>query len=732
MSAQKVSLQWEVGATARPESAPQAFIPARVPGAVQLDWAAAHGMPLPEYAGNTAEYRWMEDSFWLYRAKIDLLPLAPGESAWFVCGGIDYRFQVRIDGRQVLDQEGMFTPIEIPLDQTTAHGGLIEILVFPAPKSHLRGDDRDQANRSAKPAVSYGWDFHPRLIPLGIWQDAWVEVRPACHLRAAETFYTLSEDLSAADVEIAIELSLAPGARLRWQVTDPAGAVVLAQTTAPAAASLRLAGRLDAPALWWPNGQGDQPLYTSRMELLAADGALLDSREHRLGFRRVRLVKNTQPWTDPALDEFPRGPMIVPITIEVNGRRIFAKGSNWVSPDIFPGRITTETYRPLLKMARDANLNILRCWGGAIVQKDGFFDLCDELGLMVWQEFPLSCTYYEGAEYLKVLDQESRSIIRRLRGRASLVLWCGGNELFNVWSGGGMTEQDHALRLLNRNTYDLDPTRPFMNTSPLYGMGHGYYVFSLPDGTELYQYLPRRRFAAYSEFGVPGPAPLAVIERIIPADEWFPPRPSAAWTARHAYGAWDGSAGSWLEFDFLYRYFGAIHNLEELVECGQFIQAEGLRFFFEETRRQQPYCSLAMNWCLNEPWPAAANSSLVAWPDLPKPALAMVGLGCRPVLASARPAKLRWTPGEIFTADLYLLNDTPLSLPAGVIDAALVADGREIPLLRWDHPGAEPNCNVGGPQVRLDLPPIRARRFQLVLRAPGHPDWDSTYSFVRA
>lgn len=731
MVVKRFSLHWEVGPAPAADLTPVEFVPAQVPGAVQLDWARAHGIPFPEFAGNSAGYRWMEDSFWLYRARLSLLTLGQDEQAFFVCGGVDYRFQVRLSGRIVFDYEGMFAPIEIPLCLEFAPESILEILVFPAPKSHHNGDNSLQANRSTKPAVSYGWDFHPRLIPLGIWENAAVEVRPAAHLCAVETSYLLDNALENAELAVDIQLNLPAVSTIRWQILDPGGAVVLEQTAKPDSTRLRLSSRLENPRLWWPNGQGDQPLYTSRTELVGRAGEILDGREQRLGFRRIRLVRNVPDW-DPTQDDFPRGPLIVPIVFEVNGRQIFAKGSNWVSPDIFPGRIDGETYRPLLQMAREANLNILRCWGGAIVQKEAFFDQCDELGLMVWQEFPLSCNYYEGEDYLKVLDQESRAIILRLRGHPSLALWCGGNELFNVWSGGGMSEQDLAIRLLNRNTLEMDPTRPFLNTAPLYGMGHGFYVFCLPDGTELYQYLPQRRFAAYSEFGVSGPSPVNILEKIIPAEERFPPRRSPAWIARHAFGAWDGSPGSWLEYDFLVRFFGAFSNLEEVVEAGQFIQAEGLRFFFEESRRQKPYCSLALNWCLNEPWPTAANSSIIAWPAQPKPALDKVRLGCRPVLASARPARLRWKPGQIFTADLFILNDSPQALSAGAVEAILVLDGREVRLMTWDYPAAAENINITGPQLRFELPQLKSQRFELVLHSPGKPELDSTYSFLMA
>src|SRR5262249_33690369 len=156
-----------------------------------------------------------------------------------------------------------------------------------------------------------------------------------------------------------------------------------------------------------------------------------------------------------------------------NGRRVFCKGANCVPPDIFPGVTDEARYRDLTMRGREANFNMLRLSGGGIVCKHAFYRLCPELRIMVWTGFPLARNAYpDSAEYLALLDAESWAIITRLREHPCLVLWCGGNELFNVWSG--MTEQSLPLRLLAHNTYELDPARPFLSTTPLTGMGHGY------------------------------------------------------------------------------------------------------------------------------------------------------------------------------------------------------------------------------------------------------------------
>ncbi len=388
---------------------------------------------------------------------------------------------------------------------------------------------------------------------------------------------------------------------------------------------------LERPRLWWPAGEGDPELYTLEVIL---NGVVAHSQ--RVGFRRVRLVMHAGAWQGPA--GFPKSRSEPPITLEVNGRVIFARGSNWVCPEIFPGKISEETYRPLLELARAAHFNLLRTWGGAIINKESFYEICDELGLLVWTEFPLACNLYDGdGEYLRVLDQESRSIIRRVRQHASLALWCGGNELFNAWSG--MTDQSLALRLLNKNCYELDRDTPFIASAPLGGMGHGDYRFRDEHGRELFQIFAEARNTAYSEFGCPGPSSVDYLKTFIPESELFPPRPGTAWETHHGLGAWEMDPGTWLCQASIEHYFGPTQTLEQLVARGQLMQAEGYKLIFEEARRQQPVCSMALNWCFNEPWPSAANNNLVSWPHRPKPAYYAVQAACRPVLASARVAK---------------------------------------------------------------------------------------------
>ena len=743
------SLEWNVGPHAKIDVKPSSLIPAKVPGAVQLDWAAHEHQP-PYWKGeNFRTYRWIEDMFWTYEAKLDFTTLLDGARLFFVCEGIDYRFIVKLNGETLHTQEGMFTPVEIELTGKTSSGDTLTITVFPAPKSQaahgsaatehknqadtwfawdtLPTDNHTQANFSCKPAVSFGWDFHPRLIPLGIWKAAYLEVRPPAFLGKVSLDYNLGIDLETADLVLHAETD-GPHDRtsgLRWTLLDPEGKVVFKED----GIFSETRRTIRRPALWWPHDHGAQPLYTSCVELLGNHGQVLDARRTRTGFRRARLVMAPGQWDwpmpSPTINQRSRPPM----TFEINGRTVFAKGANWVSPEIFPGLLGADTYAAQLACVRGAHMNMLRLWGGAPVQKDEFYQQCDELGIMVWQDFPLSCNCYPDApDYLRVLDQESRSIIAAIREHPSLVCWCGGNELFNSWSR--MTDQSLPLRLLQSNCYQLDPSTPYLHTTPLEGVGHGSYVFRDPKtGVEAWAMFQQASYTAYCEFGCPGPAVLEAFREIIPEDELFPPRADGAWKAHHAFEAWMKT--SHLYPDVLEHYFGPTENLEQLTERGHLLQSEGYKGLFEEVRRQKPVANIALCWCLNEPWPTAANNSLISWPTRPKPALAAVGEACRPLLASARVRKFQWDEGETFDPELFWLNDAAACPEPGPVHARIeTPDGHVWPLTVWHGGPLADNANLAGPKLNWKLPNLGSPRFDLVLDALGQPDSSSRYTLL--
>ena len=729
-SGQNINLEWQIGYHTTETEEPAAWYASTVPGAVQLDVMQAENYKQPWwYADNVLQFDWMEDVWFTYRTSFNKPALQKEERLFFCSKGIDYQFKIYLNQKLLWEQEGMFTAINLDLTDELNDTNELKILLMPVPNLGFKADEfpdsyRRNARESAKPAVSYGWDWHPRLVTRGIWDETSLVIRKQRHISDLSVAYQfLDEHLTEAKVEAVVEGVQLQGCYFKWILKNPQGNIVLEREERLTADQSSVKGELSDIQLWWPNGYGNPNLYTSEFTLWDGNRQLLEQQRSKTGFRQVRMIMNEGAWQREG--GFPKSRAVAPASLEVNNRRIFAKGSNWVHPDVFVGTLTPERYREQIVLAKNANFNILRVWGGGIVNKESFFDCCDTLGILVWQEFPLACNHYpDETKYLKVLEQEARSIIKRVKKHACLALWSGGNELFNSWSG--MTEQSLALRLLNSLCYQLDPQTPFIYTSPLYGIGHGHYVFyDASIHEDLFQWMSKAQNTAYTEYGVPGLANIEVLKRFIPENELFPPKKNTSWELHHAYEAW--GAERWLDMPVLQKYFGEIESLEALVKYSQLLQCEGLKFIYEEARRQKPFCSMALNWCYQEPWPSAANNSLINWPNEIKPAYHQVANACRPVLASVRIPKFDWKEGEAFSCDLFMLNDTYEALTREKITVVMQYDGTEEALISWDCPGAEGFQNCKGPTVRAKIPKMKSNLFNIQVRVEGKPEYNSTY-----
>lgn len=675
---------------------------AAVPGNIQEDYGRSQNYPDVMYGTNCTMYEPLEDDAWEYRTKLSYRA-NPGESVWFVSHGIDYRYDILLDGKKIYAGEGMFSDVEIDLTDLLQKENELCVYIYPHPKrpgAYKR--TRDEADESCKPPVCYGWDWNPRLLISGMWQDAYLETRTNAYINRCEPRYKLASDYSFADVDFTVDCN----EECTVELFDPDGKKVYSGT--------KTSFRVENPKLWWCQGQGEPNLYRWTVRNKT------EERSGRIGFRRVKLLRNIGA-NDP--HGFPKSRYAAPITVELNGRRIFMKGSNWVNPEIFWGRIKKETYEPLLGLVKDANMNILRLWGGAAFCKESFYDLCDEMGIMVWQEFMLACNAYPNDEhYLSVLEKEARFMIEKLRSHACLALWCGGNELFNGWSG--MNDQSLPLRLLDKLCYDLDRDHSFLKTSPLEGMGHGGYMFfDEKHGGDPYQCFQSANCTAYTEFGVPSISEMKALKEIIPPEEIDEIRLTDSWQVHHAIKAWMPQSHACT--DILKKYFGSEGSTEDRIEQSDWLQCEGLKAIFEEARKQAPHCSGALNWCFNEPWITAANCSIVRYPAVPKPGYYAVQKALRGSLFSARIPKFDWKSGEKFQAEIWLLNDKPEAITASV-EVFLKVGTKEIPLLSWKNATAPAGENTQGAKVCCVLPDEEAESMTLVLRSDDS-ELDSEY-----
>ena len=263
----------------------------------------------------------------------------------------------------------------------------------------------------------------------------------------------------------------------------------------------------------------------------------------------------------------------------------------------------------------------------------------------------------------------------------------------------------------------MDRDRPFIKTSPLTGMGHGCYVFQSPNsmGGDIFYNFQHSNCVAYTEFGVPSISSEDVLRATIPEDEIFPITETKNYLLHHAVKAWKPESHACIPT--LEKYFGPAESLSQVIEQSNFLQCEGYKAAFEEMRKQWPHCSAALNWCYNEPWSTAANLSVIMYPARPKPAYYAIAESLRPVLFSARIPKFDWKAGEVFKAEIWMLNDSPF--PAdGQVSVTLKVGENEFSLLDWKNAHTDANTNFQGAQVCCVLPDaIGAKEMKLILSA---------------
>ncbi len=698
---QKTILSFSVGYSDSANALPKKMYAATVPGAVQLDYAKGENIDNIYFADNFTKFHFLEDKWWHYKAE---LPKFKGGKTYLCCNGIDYCYKVRIDDTVIYEYEGLYKPFR--LDITDYSEKTLYIDIAPVPK--IPGaEGRAQAAACCKPPVSYGWDWHPRLIPVGIWEDIWLENTEHGYIDDLTVKYSLSENRDSA--ELTINLTLSENEEVTVTIADPSGKIIKEYF---GVGSMTITDTLNDIELWWPNGYGNQALYTVCATLKSDDSI---NAQRRIGFKTVEMVLPETSWKYPQL--MPKSRSDAPTLMVINGKGIFLKGSNFVSPEIFYGTLTKDRYLPLVTLAKEAHFNVFRVWGGGVVHKSDFYDLCDEYGILIWQEFPLACNEYKNdPHYLSVLGSEATEIVKRLCHHASLALWCGGNELFNSWSK--MTEQYHALRLLNAICYKETPEIPFIMTSPLCNMAHGGYTFINTVGgaeTEVYESIRTSTYTAYPEFGCPAFSPIENIKAAIPENEIFPVKPTPSWVLHHGFDAWQEN--SWTEMPTLERYFGKAESIEDLIANSDILQSEGLKAMFEGARRQWPRCTMALNWDYDECWPTAAGEYLVSYFGKARPAYNAVKNSLRPIFASAEIERFCYHDGEVLEAKLWLMNDSFSSLNNTTVTAYLELDGKRIGEMSWQTGTINPQQNAEGPTFRALLPKAKSGFMKLIVKS---------------
>ncbi|MEU3400991.1 glycoside hydrolase family 2 protein [Streptomyces filamentosus] len=598
--------QLHEGWSLRHEGAP---LPAQVPGCVHTDLLAAGVIPDPFLGRNETEIAWVGRRAWSYGTE--LAHDSGHERSELVFEGLDTVAEVLLDGASLgstrnmhrvhrFDVTGRSGPLEVRFGSAYDEAERVRALtgdrpnVYPEPFQYVR-----------KMACSFGWDWGPTVVTAGMWRP--VRIEHWSTARLAEVRPLVTVDGAAGHVELRVRTARTDSGAGRPLTLRATVAGVVAETSFEGAETvLRLA--VPEPELWWPRGYGSQPLYGLDVELLDEDGAPLDTWSRRIGFRTVTV--------DRSPDAHGTG-----FTFVVNGVRIFARGVNWIPDDVLPSRVTPERYRTRLAQAADANVDLVRIWGGGIYEDDAFYDACDELGLMVWQDFLFACAAYPEEQPLRgEVEAEARDNVVRLMPHPSLVLWNGNNE--NLWGfrdwdweeplAGDSWGEGYYLGVLPRIVAELDPTRPYAAGSPWsgswdhhpndprHGTHHSWEVWNRRDYADYRTQVPR----FCSEFGWQAPPAISTLRRALPGEDLAPDSPGML----HHQKAEDGNG----KLDRgIERHFGLPEgDFDRWHYLAQVVQARAVAAGIEHWRSHWPVCAGTVVWQLNDCWPVSSWAAI--------------------------------------------------------------------------------------------------------------------------
>lgn len=604
---------------------------------MHTDLLAAGVIPDPFLSRNEKDVEWVGRADWQYDT---VLPAGDSdhERTDLVFDGLDTAATVMVGGEVVGRTRNMHRGYRFDVSGMTGGAGPavpLSVLFTSAytEADAVRAQVGERPNSYPEPfqyirkmACSFGWDWGPTLVTAGIWKPVRLEHWSKARLSDVRPLVTVDEGTGRVGIRVAVERTSSGAGRpltaeLRVRAaghpggssadtgssrSDAAPADVRSSVSFDGTQATVTAEVADA-ALWWPRGYGEQPLYECELVLRDASGAELDSWSRRIGFRTVAL--------DTSADEHGTG-----FTLVVNGERIFARGVNWIPDDVFPSRITPERYRTRLTQATEAGVDLIRVWGGGIYESDVFYDICDELGLMVWQDFLFACAAYPEEQPLRSeVEAEARENVTRLMPHASLVLWNGNNE--NLWGfrdwqweeelAGDSWGEGYYLGLLPRVVAETDPTRPYTAGSPwsgswdhhpndpAHGTSHSWEVWNRTDYTDYLEQTPR--FAA--EFGWQAPPAYATLRRALPGEELAADSPGML----HHQKAADGNGK--LERG-LARHFAVPVDFDRWHYLTQVNQARAIATGIEHWRAQWPVCAGTVVWQLNDCWPVTSWSAI--------------------------------------------------------------------------------------------------------------------------
>jgi beta-mannosidase len=608
------------------QDAETGWLPATVPGDVHLDLLANKKIDDPFFRDNEAKLQWIENESFEYRLNFDASPsLMARSNVDLIFDGLDAVSQVYLNGVQVLAADNMFRIWRVPVKGHLHPGKNLLRVVFPSPikaaQEVAAGDAFRLKSMTAdktyvrKAAYEFGWDWGPKFVTSGIWRpvrlEAWDKVRIADFaIRQRD----VSKDVAHASAEVEVEAATAGSAKVSVQYADDGKPVTL-RTVASLHAGrnvIVLPVEIRQPKLWYPAGYGDQPLYEFTAQV-STGVQPADERKAKVGLRTIVLHRELDKWGRS-------------FELVVNGIPVFAKGADVIPFDSFPNRVTTADYRRILESARDANMNTIRHWGGGYYETEEFYSICDELGIMIWQDFQFGNDWQPGTYAFKLnIQAEAEDQVRRLRNHPSIVLWSGNNETEAAFSWGPRPTLPPDVRLLIWQDYltefsgilprvvaRLDPETPYWPSSPSadyeplsdhYQSGDAH-IWDVWHGRVPFSTYETHHARFVTEYGFQSFPEMKTIEAFTTPED----RTGIFTPVMLAHQK--NNEGNSIIHDYLLKDYSEPKDFASFLYVSQVLQAEGIKIGAEHFRRSRPETMGSIFWQLNDCWPVASWSSI--------------------------------------------------------------------------------------------------------------------------
>lgn len=606
---------------------------AKVPGTIHQDLLNHNRIPNPFYGMNEEAVQWVENEDWMYRTSFVVTEERLNrDAAVLELDGLDTYADVFLNGALILRSDNMFVGHKVPVKSVLRKGENRLLIRFRSavkealPQWETNGfdypADNDHSSKrvsiyTRKAPYSYGWDWGIRLATCGIWRPVRLVFSDVARI---EDYYVRQASVSAskADVDNRLEITnvtsqpVSALLKVAYYSANDTKEVQKQIELRPGENTVSLPVMIDNPHLWMPNGWGEPSLYKFTASV-SVDGVEVASQERQVGLRSIRVVMED--------DEHGKS-----FYFEVNGYPMFAKGANFIPDDALLPNVTTERYKRIFEDVKAANMNMLRVWGGGIYEDDKFYDEADRNGILIWQDFLFACTTYpHDPLFLKRVEAEAEYNIKRLRGHASLAMWCGNNEIYegvrywgwkNKYTSEAFAEMNRGYDVLFRQLLPdmvkrFDSDRFYMHGSPYEANWGRPESWKIADSHNWGTWYGRKPFESFdseiprfmSEYGFQAFPEMKTIRTF--AEEKDFELESPVMNAHQK-----ATIGNALIKQTMGLYYKVPAKFEDLVYVGLVLQGQGMRHGIEAHRRNRPYCMGSLFWQLNDSWPVVSWSSI--------------------------------------------------------------------------------------------------------------------------